>query len=133
MTDPPKQPALLDHDYLRVNFHEAGFRYLLPDILLLFQGQLPVCQQLLEQLLYKGDLQGLAAEAHTLKGSASSVGADALAQAAKYIEEQAPFGTQANAAILVEQLIQLIALTDEAITAELECLTREENAFQNLL
>jgi HPt (histidine-containing phosphotransfer) domain-containing protein len=133
MADLSKQPALLDHDYLRVNFHEAGFRYLLPEILLLFQGQLAICQQSFEQLLTKGDLQGLAVEAHTLKGSAGSVGADALAQAAKHIEEQAPFGTQENAAMLVKQLKQLAELTEGAITAELERLTREEDSFLDLL
>jgi len=133
MADFPKQLTLLNHDYLRVNFHEAGFSHLLPEILLLLQGQLPACQQSFEQLLHKGDLQGLAMEAHTLKGAAGSVGADALAQAAGHIESNAPFTTQANAALLVEQLNQVIELTDGAITAELERLAREEDAFLNLL
>jgi len=132
MEQQTEQLPLLDQDYLRINYHEAGFSYLLPEILELFHGQLQTYLQNIELSFPQGDLQGLAAEAHTLKGTAGSVGAVALAMAASNLEQHA---SADNALLhdLIAQLRQIAALTDTAIIAELARLAVEDDAALNLL
>lgn len=123
----------LDQNYLRVNYHEAGFSYLLPEILKLFHSQIQIYLQNIEQLFPQGNLQGLAAEAHTLKGTASSVGAAALAMAASDLEKHARSADSTLLNDLMAQLRQTAALTDAAIVAELASLAAEDDAALNLL
>ncbi len=123
----------LDQDYLRINYHEAGFSYLLPEILELFHGQIRIYLQNIEQLYLKGDLQGLAAEAHTLKGSAGSVGATALAAAAAVLEHHTASSDSITLNEQLDQLRQTVTLTDAAIVVELARLAAEDDAALNLL
>lgn len=117
--------AVLDQDYLRVNYHQAGFSYLLPEILALFRRQAAIYLQSIEQLLMQANLHELAQEAHTLKGAAGSVGAAALAQIAQHLEETAPDSNIAAVTLLVDSLREITDLTDAAIAAELARLAIE--------
>jgi HPt (histidine-containing phosphotransfer) domain-containing protein len=110
---------LLDQHYLRVNYHQAGFSYLLPEILELFRDQATLHLEAIEQRLMQGNLHELAQEAHTLKGAAGSVGAAALAQLAHHLEESAAVSQIAEVSQQVRALRELMAQTDTAITTEL--------------
>lgn len=117
--------AVLDQDYLRVNYHQAGFSYLLPEILALFRRQAAIYLQSIEQHLMQANLHELALEAHTLKGAAGSVGAAALAQIAQHLEETVPDSDIAAVTLLVDSLREITDRTDAAITAELARLAAE--------
>jgi HPt (histidine-containing phosphotransfer) domain-containing protein len=133
MEEQTEQLPPLDQDYLKINYHEAGFSYLLPEILALFHSQIRIYLQNIEQLYLQGDLHGLAAEAHTLKGTAGSVGATALAAAAAVLEHHA---ASSDSIVLNERMVQLrqvLALTDDAIIEELARLAAEDDAALNLL
>jgi HPt (histidine-containing phosphotransfer) domain-containing protein len=123
----------LDQEFLRINFHEAGFSYLLPEILKLFQGQVSIYMTNIEQSFQHGDVQRLSAEAHSLKGSAGSVGATALAAAAEFLERHAE---SADSTVLRDRLVQLqqtAKQTDDAIIVELANLAVKNDEFLNLL
>jgi HPt (histidine-containing phosphotransfer) domain-containing protein len=121
------QPALLDHDYLQINYHEAGFSYLLPELLELFREQSAIYLQSLEECLGQGNLKGLSEEAHSLKGAAGSVGAAALAEAAQTLENTVIHADIATATALVTHLSRVSKLTDSAIAAELELLANQQD------
>ena len=111
--------ALLDQHYLRENYHQVGFSYLLPEMLELFRGQAALHLKAIEQQLTQGNLHELAVEAHTLKGAAGSVGAAALAQMAHHLEEFAPANDIAAVSLQVAALREITDQTSAAITAEL--------------
>lgn len=117
---------LLDQKYLLQNFHEVGFSYLLPEILVLFREQSAIYLQSLETCLNQGDLKGLSTEAHSLKGAAGSVGAAALAEAAETIEDSAADTDHAAATALLTHLRTISKQTDEAIVTELEHLVSQQ-------
>jgi HPt (histidine-containing phosphotransfer) domain-containing protein len=123
----------LDQEYLRINFHEAGFSYLLPEILKLFQGQVSVYLTNIEQSFQHGNLQRLSAEAHSLKGSAGSVGATALAAVAEFLEQHAESADNTVLRDRLAQLQQTAKQTDDAIIVELANLAVKNDEFLNLL
>ena len=123
----------LDQEYLRINFHEAGFSYLLPELLELFYGQVTTYLQNIDLFLQQGELQKLAEEAHSLKGTAGSVGATPLATAAGALEQQAATADRIMLQQLVTQLHQTAEETHKAIVIELTRLATEEDAALNLL
>lgn len=110
---------LLDQHYLKENYHQVGFSYLLPEILELFRGQATIHLETIEQHLALGNLHQVALEAHTLKGAAGSTGAVALALAAHHLEETATDSEIARVSQQVRELRELVAQTDAAITREL--------------
>jgi len=111
--------ALLDQHYLRENYHQVGFSYLLPELLELFRGQAILHLETIEQHLTQGNLHEVALEAHTLKGAAGSVGATALAQIAHHLEESAPDSDIAAVSLQVAALREITDQTTAAIRAEL--------------
>lgn len=125
--------ALLDQDYLRVNYHQAGFSYLLPEILELFRSQAAIYLKAIEQHLMQGNLHELAQEAHTLKGAAGSVGAAALAQIAQDLEETAPDSDVTAVALQVDSLREITDRTDAAIAAELARLAADTDDALDLI
>jgi len=126
--DNPKDNAeFLDEEYIRINYHEAGFSYLLPEILTLFLEQSAVHLQKLELLFQQSNLHELSAEAHTLKGSASSIGATILANAAQSVEENAESSNQENLTLMFNKLKQASESTNIAIAKELKVLSEAEN------
>ena len=125
--------ALLDQDYLRVNYHQAGFSYLLPEILELFRSQAAIYLKAIEQHLMQGNLHELAQEAHTLKGAAGSVGAAALAQIAQDLEETAPDSDVTAVALQVDSLRKITDRTDAAIAAELARLAADTDDALDLI
>ncbi|MBV5349981.1 Hpt domain-containing protein [bacterium] len=120
-------PPLLDHDYLQINYHEAGFSYLLPELLQLFREQSALYLQSLEKFLGQSNFKGLSLEAHSLKGAAGSVGAAALAEAAQTLEQTVLATDMTTATALVMHLSRLSKLTDSAIAAELELLANQQD------
>ncbi|MCE1227730.1 MAG: Hpt domain-containing protein [Geobacteraceae bacterium] len=110
---------LLDHHYLKENYHQVGFSYLLPEILELFRGQATLHLETIEQHLAMGNLHEVALEAHTLKGAAGSAGATALALAAHHLEETAADSAISEVSQQVHALHELVAQTADAITMEL--------------
>lgn len=110
---------LLDHHYLKENYHQVGFSYLLPEILELFRGQATIHLETIEQYLALCNLHQVAQEAHTLKGAAGSVGAAALALAAHHLEETAPGNDIAAVSLQVAALREITDQTTAAITVEL--------------
>lgn len=124
---------LLDQEYLRINFHEAGFSYLLPEILELFYGQSRLYLQNIDQFFHAGDLHRLSEEAHSLKGTAGSVGAAALAVHAAALEHHAVTADHAQLQEYVMQLHLTGEQTQNAITSELARLAAENDAALDLL
>lgn len=114
-----EKSAVLDQDYLMVNFHQAGFSCLLPEILTLFRGQAANSLHSIEEQLKKMDTKAIAMEAHTLKGAAGSVGAAALEQMALQLEESAPGSDIDSVTLQVGSLRKIIEQTKAAIDEEL--------------
>lgn len=110
---------LLDQHYLKENYHQVGFSYLLPEILELFRGQATLHLETIEQHLAMGNLHEVALEAHTLKGAAGSAGATALALAAHHLEETAEDSAISEISQQVHALREITDQTTAAITAEL--------------
>ncbi|MDK9718400.1 MAG: Hpt domain-containing protein [Trichlorobacter sp.] len=129
----PDQTALLDFEYLQINYHDAGFGYLLPEILELFRGQATLYLDLIEDHLRHADLHALALEAHTLKGTAGSVGAAAIEQAALLLENGVADAAITTVAAQVGQLRKIVQQTETAITAELARLASTANEDVHLL
>lgn len=121
----PDPTQLLDQNYLRNNFHDAGFSYLLPELLELFSKQADDGLQALEQHYQKKDLAAVTIEAHTLKGTASSVGAAALSVAAADLEHAAQDRDAGRIEQAYTQLQAVAAKTLQAVAHELEQLNRE--------
>ncbi len=122
-----KQPAL-DQEYLRINYHETGYSYLLPDSLALLNGQARIYQHALEVHHRRGDLASVAAEAHGLKGAAGSLGAAALSELADAIEQAAEARDTAQLLTLFEALPGCVQETVQAINQELVRLAEKDNA-----
>ncbi len=122
----------LDEEYIRINYHEAGFSYLLPEILKLFIEQSFLHLEKLELLFKHGNLHELSAEAHTLKGSASSIGATTLADTAQAIEKNAESANMEDLAMMFDKLKRTIESTNIAIAKELEKLSETENSEPDL-
>jgi len=121
----PDPTQLLDRDYLRDNFHDVGFSYLLPELLELFSKQTCEGLQALEQFYATHDYQALTVEAHTVKGTAGSVGAAALSTAAADLEHAAQEGDSVRIAQTYNHLQEVAAQTLQAVAHELEQLARE--------
>lgn len=124
---------LLDQHYLKENYHQVGFSYLLPEILELFRGQAPLHLETIEQHLAMGNLHEVALEAHTLKGAAGSAGATALALAAHHLEETAADSAISEVSQQVHALRELVAQTAAAITMELVRLGTDADTDISLL
>ncbi len=122
----------LDEEYIRINYHEAGFSYLLPEILTLFIEQSFLHLQKLELLFQHGNLHELSIEAHTLKGSASSIGATTLADTAQTIEINAESANMEDLALMFDKLKRTIESTNIAIAKKLEKLSESENTDLDL-
>ena len=120
MHDSAAEPAVLDLDYLQENYHEAGFGYLLPEILELCRQQTSTSLAALEACLSAGDLQNLAGEAHLLKGTAGTVGAALLSEKAYYLELAAENADLGNLQRLLEELKAAAYLTNQVIDKELD-------------
>lgn len=127
MASLPKQAAALDQEYLRLNYHEVGFSYLLPDSLALFSGQARIYQQSLETYFRQGNFDAMAAEAHALKGAAGSVGAAALAELASELEQTTSSRDIARLIELMAELPQTVHLTVQVIAEELKHLSNDTN------
>lgn len=121
----PDPTQLLDQDYLRNNFHDVGFSYLLPELLELFSKQTGECLQALEQHYLNNNLAAMGMEAHTLKGTAASVGAAALSIAAADLEHAAQEPDAARIVQAHNHLQELATKTLQAVTDELKHLTQE--------
>lgn len=121
----PDPTQLLDQDYLRNNFHDVGFSYLLPELFELFSKQTSEGLQVLEQHYQNNDLAAMVMEAHTLKGTASSLGAAALSLAAADLERTAEEDDSGRIAQTYHHLQEVAAQTLQAVTHELEQLTKD--------
>ena len=109
----------IDREYLRINYLDVGFRELLIEVLEIFQQQAGEYLSILQQAIDSEDINILAEEAHTIKGSAGSVGACELANRAKAIELAAKAGEYERAKVLFSELPEILIRTEIAITAEL--------------
>ncbi len=112
----------IDREYLRINYLDVGFRDLLIEVLEIFQQQSGEYLEILQKAIDSGDINVLADEAHTIKGSAGSVGASELANRAQAIEQAAKAGEHNRAIKLFSELPEIMIRTDIAITAELSYL-----------
>ncbi|NJD37653.1 MAG: Hpt domain-containing protein [Geobacter sp.] len=121
----PDPTQLLDQEYLRNNFHDVGFSYLLPELLELFSKQTSEGMQSLGQHCAKQDYPSLAIEAHTLKGTAGSVGAGTLSLVAADLERAAEEGDSGRIAQTYCRLQEVAAQTLQAVTHELEQLAKD--------
>lgn len=128
-----KQATALDQEYLRLNYHEVGFSYLLPDSLALFSGQARIYQQSLETYFRQGNFDAMAAEAHALKGAAGSVGAAALAELATGLEQSTSSRDIAQLIELMAELPQTVHQTVQAIAEELKLLSNSMHDDLDLL
>lgn len=90
-------------------------------VIAVFMGSTPAILDQLSRSLARGDADALQRAAHSLKSSASSVGAVALADLAQWVELHARAGM---VGLVKEKLTEIQSLFDEAI-AELEALRRD--------
>lgn len=122
---------LLDHDYLRDNFLAVGFADLLVEILTTFRKQARLNLTAIQEAQAGQDWAALAETAHTLKGTAGSVGASRLANTAEQLELILTEGDRMCIARLVTELAEVLSSTDQAIATELE--RTDTKGWQNLL
>ncbi len=118
----PTVTGPIDREYLKENYLNVGFKDLLIEVLEIFQQQSGEYLEILQKAIDSGDINILAEEAHTIKGSAGSVGASELANRAKAIELAAKAGEYDRAKKLFAELPEILIRTDVAITAELSYL-----------
>lgn len=111
---------LLDQAYLRDNYRSVGFGNLLHDVLVLMRQQAKNNLASIQDALRHQDRSALADIAHTLKGSASSVGASRLAAIAEQLELAAPTEELAALSQRVTTLALITKETDQTIAVELE-------------
>ena len=123
----------IDRQYLKENYLDVGFKDLLVEVLQIFQQQSGEYLEILQKAIDSGDIAILAEEAHTMKGSAGSVGAMELSNRAKAIELAAKAGEYEKAKKLFSELPEILIRTDVAITAELSYIASLDNSLDELL
>jgi signal transduction histidine kinase/HPt (histidine-containing phosphotransfer) domain-containing protein/BarA-like signal transduction histidine kinase len=118
---PDGKPVVFDRGGLlnRVLDDEALFRELLG----VFTDELPRMVAALEDAQQRSDAQAIRVAAHTLKGSASNIGAPVLLSLAREIEDLAAGGLPQGAATLVPVLERLKQQATEFLRAAEEALT----------
>jgi HPt (histidine-containing phosphotransfer) domain-containing protein len=109
--DPALDPAVIES--LR-QLTPPGEPDVLAEILQLFVAEVPRKIQLLQSALTAGDAPQVARAAHSLKGSSGNIGANALYDVCRRIDDLAKTGDLAGVAPL------LASLTSEYHRAELE-------------
>jgi HPt (histidine-containing phosphotransfer) domain-containing protein len=92
VVSPPLVPGDRPIDLVHLSHMTLGDRSLERDVLILFERQI----QILMERIESGAAPVAAAAAHTLKGSARSIGAFALARAAAEVEDAAARGDTAG-------------------------------------
>ncbi len=127
MEDLNMQKVFLDQDYLRTNFKDAGFGYMLPELLAIFREQAAAHLKAIEQLLLEGNLKGIAEHVHALKGTAASVGASAIKTTASQLETSSSTTDLKTLEALIKELRQVTDLTDDVIAKELVLLQQEDD------
>lgn len=111
-----KPRLLLNLDYLHANYVSAGFGDILRDVLHAFHGQATENLQTILEAYARGDFIVVAETAHTLKGSAGSVGALRLAEGAEELEDAAEQGNLTAVGQLIHELSGLVSGTLTAVT-----------------
>ncbi len=100
----PDHAAMIDWDYLhRLTDHNAAFER---EILSTLANTLPDYLQTLKHKLSDQDVQGVAAIAHSIKGSSAGGGVLAIEHAAAQLEREARKGNLTNAQQLLQQIEQ---------------------------
>ncbi len=97
----------LDLAYLHENYVQVGFGDVLRDVLQTFDKQARQNLQTIQTAYSTSDLNAVSEVAHTLKGSAGSVGALRLAAVAEALEKSAGNGDMAAATHLTSELTAL--------------------------
>jgi HPt (histidine-containing phosphotransfer) domain-containing protein len=98
---------------------EGGDSEIVVEVLTVFQSDTAKRIQALETALAGGDTAVVRTQAHSIKGSASQVGAAGLAALCQRIERTAPQGPSSELSALVGQLSPTFAEVSRAITAGL--------------
>ena len=101
----------LDLVYLDENYVAVGFGDVLHDVLRTFSDQARQNLRTIQTAYRTSDLIAVSETAHTLKGSAGSVGALRLAAVAEALEKSAANGDVATTTQLTKELAPLIAGT----------------------
>lgn len=111
---------MLNLTYLHKNFVEVGFGDVLRDVLEAFQAQAKQNLQTICEAHASSNYNCIEETAHTLKGSASSIGAFRVAEVAEELEEAAEKQNQLATSQLVDELSSLVQATLSAVTIILE-------------
>lgn len=93
-------------------------RALLEELLTLFQNEAPLQLQAMDTAVAANDYASLKVAAHTLKGSASYIGAPALVEACHQLEQVALKEEIELCDNLLKALKNMLFLTQEALKAE---------------
>lgn len=108
---------MLNLAYLHKNYVATGLDDLLREVLHIFGNQLQQNLQTILEAQTGGNFTVVSETAHTLKGTAGSVGALRLADAAEELEEAADKASPAAVTLLIEELARLGDGTLAAIDA----------------
>lgn len=111
---------MLNLDYLHKNYVAVGFGEILRDVLQAFHEQAQQNLQTILKAQAEGNFTVVSETAHTLKGSAGSVGAFRLAEAAEELEEAAKKRHQSATNQLINKLNTRVQATLNAVTLVLE-------------
>ncbi|MFZ5594947.1 MAG: response regulator [Pseudomonadota bacterium] len=115
--DEPKPPTV-DHatlDTLR-DLMGAGF----PDLIKVFLAAVPQRLAAMREMAQSGESQALLREAHTLKGSSANLGAVALSNLCKGLEESCRDGMPADALFRLEKIVEEYGHVESVLRRETE-------------
>ena len=98
----------------------------LPVLLAAFSGELERREPLLQAASARGDLQAIARETHSLKGSALTFGALVLGAAARRANDASRAGDQDSARAAICEVLELIPRTREAVMLQLSRAREEQ-------
>ena len=120
MNSTTELPPVIDQEYLKTNYLDTGFGYLLPELLELCRQQADASLAALERYLSAKDFQSLANEAHLIKGTAGTAGVGLLAHRAHLIEREAKTADDTTLSALLADLKEAVRQTDAAISNEIQ-------------
>ncbi|WP_246561259.1 ATP-binding protein, partial [Geobacter grbiciae] len=115
MDDAPDEGSPFDLEFQRSQFHDAGIGDCLAEVLAIFaQSTAAECERM-EEYLAAGKYAELVAAAHSVKGSAATIGAPQVSRCAADVETAARKSDGAAAARIIPQLRREVRRVEAAV------------------
>ena len=113
------EPEVLDDVILAQLREDLGGAEPVNQIIALFLEKAPTILAELRDAVTRGDLEGIRRGSHTIKGTGATLGARALSERCKQLEEQAQGGEVRDAAASLSQIEEAYRATEVALRAEI--------------